>query len=146
MFVIRHQPSGRLVGDFGIYLIKGSMPEAKIDKKQRTGQCKGEGDDAEWEIGYSISPEFRGQGIVKEAVKVGLEGWARWVGIERIIAVSISMHVQIVPEPGRVAKSLAPRNGQSGICRRPPCMWVPKGQDVHAGLARVSWRWSAGAE
>lgn len=67
--VIRDQTTGRLAGITGF---RHSIH-----------------DPGEWEMAYNVLPPYRRRRLVNEAFKAALEGWIRWTGIKKLIAVSL---------------------------------------------------------
>lgn len=88
--IIRHHPSGRMIGDVQIFQpVHPDIPadEVKASFAGRRSQVVSPADQT-WEVGYNLSPEWTGQGIAGKAVDCLIEGWMQWVGIGTLMVVS----------------------------------------------------------
>jgi hypothetical protein len=47
-----------------------------------------------WEVAYNVGEMWRGKGLAKKGVGAVIDGWARWVGIGKVVAVSRHVHAQ----------------------------------------------------
>lgn len=106
------------MGDLGFRLSrrhpKLPPPENRSDADEgNTDVGQEEEEKVVWEVGYNLSPEFRGQGVIKEAMAMALAGWGRWTGIKHLIAVST---LPSAAHEGVIVRCICQRKGGSAEC------------------------------
>lgn len=86
--VVRHTPSGKLIGDFRIFQAM-ETENGRVDIANLGGASEKLSPQATiWEIAYNLSPGWRGQGLGGELLGAIIESWVSWVNIEKLMAVS----------------------------------------------------------
>lgn len=91
LIIIRHQPSGKMIGDFQLVQPPSAHSESAEDQAKAFGGQAPQllpSEEQTWELVYNLSPEWTGRGIGGAVLDVVLEGWVRWLGIGTIMAVS----------------------------------------------------------
>jgi hypothetical protein len=92
--VVRHHATGRIVGDLGLRqsrIRREDGEDLAVRTKLEDGErAPDEEDDGKlvWELVCNLMPEYRGKGLMKQALSVAIEGWCKWIGIRYLIAVS----------------------------------------------------------
>lgn len=88
--IIRHHPSGKLIGDIQIFQLTDNLAAEDLGSAFG-GAVPQPLPPAEqiWEISYNLSPEWRGKGVAGQVLDAVIEGWVKWVGIGRLMAVSL---------------------------------------------------------
>lgn len=84
---LRHQPSGKIVGDCLVIQNGTNFWDPKQPGPAIQPQIAKPSDQT-WLVGYNIHPDFRGKGIAGEMVDVVVEGRFKFIGIGIIGAVS----------------------------------------------------------
>lgn len=89
LMVIRNHATGQLIGDVQLFQPESDYRDMELDRSLRVVVPQIDSPEEQtWAISYNILPEWRNKGLGGAVVDVVVGGWAKWVGLGQVMAVS----------------------------------------------------------